>query len=92
MLLKDNEYLSILKERKQKLQKRIKITKTEQQKYVLSTDEDYEILSKIKRLEKQPLNAQEQFLVKFVRTQLEHDWRAWIIRELNKILRKYKIE
>ncbi len=91
VLLKDKEYLAILKNRKQKLRTVLGLSKAEERKYILSTDEDYEILSNVKKLEKQKLNAQEKFLIKFIRTQLEHDWRKWIIKELNKIVDKYKI-
>ena len=88
ILLKDKDYLKLLNERKQKLTKKISLTKTEKKKYVMSIDGDYEILSKVKQLEKLNLSKEEKFLVKFVRTQLEHDWRKWIIKELDKILRK----
>ena len=89
ILLKDKDYLKLLNERKQKLTKKISLTKTEEKKYVMSIDEDYEILSKVKELEKLNLSKEDKFLVKFIRTQLEHDWRKQIIQTLNKILRKY---
>ena len=90
ILLKDKDYQKLLKERKQKLTNKISLTKTEEKKYVMSIDEDYEILSKVKQLEKLDLNKDEKFLIKFIRTQLEHDWRKWLIKELDKILLKYK--
>lgn len=71
----------------QRLTGKISLTKMEKKKYVMSTDQDYEILSKIKQLEKCDLNKQEKFLVRLVRTQLERDWRKWLIKELDKILR-----
>ena len=69
--------------------KKIPLTKTEQKKYVMSTDEDYEILGKIKQLEKMKLEKEEEFLIAFIRTQLEHDWRRPLVQTLNKILQKY---
>jgi len=90
ILLKDKDYLKLLKERKQKLTKKISVTKAEEKKYVLSTDEDYEILGKVKQLEKMKLTKEEKFLVKFIKTQLEHGWRKSLIKELDKILLKYK--
>lgn len=69
---------------------KISLTKREKKKYVMSTDQDYEILSKIKQLEKCDLNKQEKFLVRLVRTQLERDWRKWLIKELDWILRFQK--
>ena len=90
ILSKDKEYQKLLKERKQKLTKKISLTETERKKYVMSINEDYEIISKVKQLEKLNLNKEEKFLIKFIRTQLEHDWRKWLIKELDKILLKYK--
>lgn len=89
ILLKDKDYQKILNERKKKLTKKISLTKTEAKKYVMSTDEDYEILLKVKQLEKLNLNKEDKFIIRFVRTQLERDWRKWLIKELNRILRKY---
>ncbi len=91
ILSKDKAYQKLLKERKQRLTKKVSLTKTEKKKYVMSIDEDYEILSKVKQLEKLNLNKEEKFLIKFIRTQLEHDWRKWLIKELDKILLKYKL-
>jgi len=86
ILSKDRDYQKLLQERKQKLTKNILLTKTEKKKYVMSIDEDYEILSKVKQLERLNLNKEEKFLIEFIRTQLEHDWRKWLIKELDKIL------
>ena len=58
----------------------------------MSTDADFEILSKIKQLEKLNLAKEERFIVGFIRTQLKHDWRKPILKELNNILRKYSKE
>jgi hypothetical protein len=90
ILSKDKDYQKLFQERKQKLTKKISLTKIEKKKYVMSIDEDYEILSKVKQLEKLNLTKEEKFLIKFIRTQLEHDWRKWLIKELDKILLKYK--
>jgi len=80
ILLKDKDYLKLLKERKQKLTKKISVTKAEKKKYVLSTDGDYEILGEVKQLENMKLTKEEKFLVKFIKTQLEHNWRKPLIR------------
>ena len=90
ILSKDKDYQKILKERKQKLTKKISLTKREKKKYVMSIDKDYEIIYKVKQLEKLELNKEEKFLIKFIRTQLEYDWRKWLIKELDKILLKHK--
>ncbi len=88
-LLKDREYQQILKTRKQKLTKTVKVNKKEQKKYVLSTDEDYEILSLVKDLEKHKLNKEDLFVARFIRTQLERDWRKPLIKKLREIKKKY---
>lgn len=67
------------------------LTKTEKNKYMLATYQDYKILTKVKQLEKLNLNKQEKLLIKLVKSQLEQDWRKGLIREINKILRKYNI-
>lgn len=89
-LLKDKVYSRLLKERQKKLTKQIKVSKAESQKYVLSVDEDYEILKKCKQLEGAKLTKADKELVKLIKTQLEHDWRGYLIKDLNRLLRKYK--
>ena len=89
-LLKDKDYRQILEERKQKLTKKINITKSESKKYVLSIDLDYLILEKIKLLEKKSLKKDDKIFVKFIRSQLEHEWRKPLLRTLNSLLSKYK--
>ncbi|MBI3032933.1 hypothetical protein HYY69_05640 [Candidatus Woesearchaeota archaeon] len=69
---------------------KISLTLTEKKKYVMSVDQDYEILSKVKQLEKLKLTKDEKFLIKLIRTQLERHWRKWLIKELDKILLKRK--
>lgn len=90
MIENDKEWREIVKDRNRKLSKRVSLTKSEKTKYVMSTDEDYEILDKIKQLEKLMLKKEDRYFIKFLRTQLEHDWRKPILAELNKLLRKYK--
>ena len=90
VLEKDKEYLSIIKERNKRLSKKFSISAKERQKYVLSTDEDYEILAKIEKLEKMELTKEEKFLLKLLKSQLEHDWRRPLIKFLDKMLKKYE--
>jgi hypothetical protein len=86
----DKEYQKILAERKRKLVKKFKIAPREKQRYVLSTDKDYEILGKIYRLEKLKLSPEDRRLIEFIRTQLRLDWRTPIFKLLNNLLKKYK--
>ena len=92
ILTKDKEWLRLYRERLQKLTKRFYLTKTELKKYVMSTNEDYEILKKIKLLEKLKLTKEDKVLVRLMKTQLEFDWRKYIIQTLNKLLKKYSIK
>ena len=86
-LEEDKEYQRILSERKASLRAKLKISKTEERKYVLSTDDDYEILSKIKQLEKSKLPKNDKEFVTFIKTQLEQDWRKPLLKRLNRLLK-----
>lgn len=88
----DKVYSRLLLERKKKLTRQIKVSATERKKYVLSTDLDYEILKKCKQLAQEKLTKADQALVKLIKTQLEDDWRGYLIKSLNQLLKKYKIE
>ena len=72
------------------MKKKFRISSSEKTKYVMSTDADFEILSKIKRLEKFNLVKEDQETARFIKTQLEHDWRKPLIKKLDKLLKKYK--
>lgn len=64
----------------------MKITSYEKRNYVLKDKEDFVILSKIKKIEEKKLNKDEKELVKLIRTQLKRNWRAPLIRQLDKML------
>ena len=70
------------------MKKEHNITAYERKKYVLATKRDIEILEKCKQLEKRELTKEEKILVKLIKAQLEDDWRASLIRVLNKLLKK----
>lgn len=89
VLENDQEYQKALKERRQKLTKKFEVTKNEGNKYVLSTDIDYEILAICKQLEKQKLSNQDKLLVQMIKTQLDADWRTPLIKILRNLKRKY---
>lgn len=89
-LVKNKEYQKLLKGRKQKLTKKIKISPAERKKYILSTDKDFEILGKCKQLEKLKLNKDDKLLVRTIRTQLEDDWRKYLLDILNKLMNRHK--
>ena len=66
-LEKDKEYQNLLKERKRKLTKQFNATQAEKKKYVLSTNTDFEILAKCKKLEKLKLTKEDRFLIKTIK-------------------------
>lgn len=86
----DKEYIRFLRERWVKLTKKFEVTSRDRKRYVLSTDQDYEILGKIYDLEHQKLSKHDRELIWLIRTQLEHHWRTPIIGFLNKLANKYK--
>ncbi len=73
-----------------KIMEKIKLSSLEKKKYVLPTERDIEILRKCKQLEKLELDKSDRFLVKFIKTQLEADWRKYLLEELNKLIKKYE--
>lgn len=88
-LKKDKEYQKILKEKQAKLTKKFKISKIDAKKYVLPTDEDYIILGKCKELEKKKVSKEDKNMIRLIKTQLEDDWRGYLIKELDRIAKKY---
>jgi len=68
----------------------MKITNYEKKNYVFKEKRDYEILAKIKQLERKKLDKNDKLIIKLIRTQLKGDWRADLIKELNKLIEKYK--
>ena len=89
ILGKDKQWQRLLRERKAKIHSNIVLTPGERKKYVMSTEEDYKILSVIKELEKSGLNKQDYIIIKLIRTQLEHDWRKPIFKRLTQLKKKY---
>ncbi|MBT3690431.1 hypothetical protein HOE31_02870 [bacterium] len=90
-LFNDKEYTILLKEKKKKLSHEYKISESDKKKYVLATNEDLEILYKCNLLKKMKLSSSDKELVKFIKTQLLDDWRTPILKEVEKLVKKYKI-
>lgn len=88
-LEKDKEYQKLLKERIKKLTRKSKASGMEKKKYVLSTDQDFEILEKCKLLEKKKLEKEDKHLVRLIKTQLRQGWRTPLVKELERLLKKY---
>jgi hypothetical protein len=64
------------------------ITKADKKKYALVTKLDSEILIRIKKLEKKKLSKEDKRMLKFIKTQLEYNWRKPLVKELEKIEKK----
>lgn len=85
----DKGYQKLLEERKRKLLADFRVTEKEKSKYVLSLDSDFKILGLCKKLEKLKLSKTDKELVRLIRSQLELEWRTPLLKELNRIARKY---
>lgn len=85
----DKQYQSLLRKGKKEISKKVLVTAKDKKQYVLSTDADLEILEKVYALEKKKLSVADKELVRLVRSQLKLDWRVPLVRELNKLLKKY---
>jgi len=66
------------------------LTLPEKRKYLLPRETDVEILSLCKELEKLDLSKEDRFLVEFIKTQLEKDWRTPLLEKLRELGKKYK--
>lgn len=59
-------------------------------KYVIDNQIDGDIFNRIKELENKKLNKNDKKVVVLIKTQLEGNWRKYLVEELNKLLIKYK--
>jgi hypothetical protein len=69
--------------------RKVKLTSYEKKRYVMPESRDFEILFKIKALEKKRPCQEDKRMIKLIRTQLEKDWRKPLIRELGRLGKKY---
>ena len=58
-------------------------------KYLI--DDDRYIFENITKLEKAKLSREDKEAVRLIKTQLEADWKKYLIKKLNRLLIKYKI-
>ena len=89
-LAKDRSYQRALAEKAWLLSRRYRMSAAERQKYMLRTDEDFAILGECKALRKRALSAADRGLVRLIETQLLHDWRAPLRKELQRLRVKYR--
>lgn len=64
-----------------------KIIKEGNKRYIIDEKRDMIIYQKIKKLEKKKLSKEKKEMLKLIKTQLEGDWRKYLIQELNKLER-----
>lgn len=91
-LREDKEYQKLLKDKKQKITKKFKVSPIDKKKYVLATDADLEILGICNILVKQKLSENDRKLVDLIKSQLLDDWRSPLLKALNQLLKKYKVK
>lgn len=89
-LKEDAQYQKPLVTKKSKLQKKFTVSKEEEKIYVLSTDNDYDILGKCKILENKSLSTCDLDMVKLIKSQLQDDWRKPLTEKINVIFKKYR--
>ena len=89
---RDKEYMKRLREKRFILTKQFRIKPLDKIRYVLSTDQDFEILGIIYKLENKRLSGHDKDLIKLIRTQLEHHWRTPILKFLSNLGKKYKLK
>ena len=73
----------------QKFNAKMKVSKVDQRRYVLSDQKNLAILQMIYQLEEHQLSKEDKKLILFIRTQLKRDWQTPVIVFLNKLLKKY---
>jgi len=66
----------------------MKITPADRKKYAFVKEIDKEIILKIKKLERKKLSKEDKKMLKFIKSQMEFDWRKPLIKELEKIEKK----
>ncbi len=67
----------------------MKAIKEGSKRYIIDEKRDLMIYKKVKQLEKIKLNKPNKELLNLIKTQLENNWRKYLINYLNKLLKKY---
>ena len=93
VLEQDHEYQQLLQARRLQLDTRYinTVSEAERDMYLLSVQEDFEILEKCKRIERARISAEDRLLTRLIKTQLKDDWRTDILETLNGLLNKYEV-
>lgn len=86
----DKKYQELLNKRKTQISNKYSISSSDEQKYTLPTQSDYEILSKVEQLENKNLDDEDKETLELIKAQLEAEWRKPLLNKLNKLLKKYE--
>jgi len=68
----------------------MRFIKEKNKKYVIDERRDLIIFNKIKKIEKMKLINEDKEVISLIKTQLQKDWRKYLINYLNKLEKKYK--
>jgi len=60
-------------------------------KYIIDEKRDEEILMKVRKLEKVKLSKANKDSIKLIKTQLEKDWRKYLLQKLNSMIKNNKL-
>lgn len=85
----DTKYQTLLKVSKAVIRNKYDITEQEEKEYLLPNEEDYEILSTIKFLERKKLSLHDKEIINLIKTQLGDDWREPLLKRLKQLTEKY---
>jgi hypothetical protein len=66
------------------------VLKEGNKKYLIDNNTDQKIYDNVKKLEKKKLNKKDKKLVKLIKTQLEKNWRKYLVQEINKLNKTYR--
>lgn len=66
------------------------VKKLDGKRYEFDEERDWIIFDKVKLLEKMKLNKEDKQTLKLIKSQLENNWRKYLIMHLNKLIKKYK--
>jgi len=69
--------------------KNFKIRTADKKRLLLEEKRDYEILEMIYELEKRKLSKEQEELVRFLKSQLEDDWRKPLLRFVKKFVKQF---
>lgn len=85
----DAEFQELLKDRKTAIRNKYGITEQEEKEYLLPNEEDYEILSIVKKLKDKNLSDTDREIIELIKTQLKDDWRKPLLDKLKQLFLDY---